>query len=363
MFNLKRINGRQLWRGFVRSNYITALWNWFLGLAGKAAEPVLFASVLYSGYELVPGVPQPTPSINAVAFVIQQAALDVGGMGLIKLTKDEDPEKFKFARGIGVALIVLMVINMIFATAGRVFAVPVQWMQITEGILLIIRSVMAVLFGHAIHTLKDESIDVMEPDIEAIVNQAIESESEQLKAAFEEQIEDLKQRLKEMQNSIIFAQAPAIIEPGSVAPNTVDTEQNEPAQNVSAPTQSAEHNPVDTDLLQVLENYPKVANEWLAKNKKTVTLDEIMQVTGQSKRRINRAPFQRSGRNKDLILVSSVIDWLKTVPLPTNRAEQNAADSGELPASQAEQNTDPLPVTNGHRKVTRPLEDLVELDV
>src|SRR5213078_3613314 len=122
--SVKRINGAQLWRGFVKSNYITALWNWFIGLAGKAAEPVLFASVLYSGYELVPGVPQPTPSVNAVAFVIQQAALDVGGMGLIKLTKDEAPEKYRFARGIGIALITLMVVNMVVATSGRVFPIP-----------------------------------------------------------------------------------------------------------------------------------------------------------------------------------------------------------------------------------------------
>src|SRR5215469_8106962 len=93
---------------FMRSNYITALWNWFMGLAGKAAEPVLFASVLYSGYQLVPGVPVLSPGVNALAFVTQQAALDIGGMGLIKLTKDKDPTKCIFARRIGVALIALM---------------------------------------------------------------------------------------------------------------------------------------------------------------------------------------------------------------------------------------------------------------
>src|SRR5580765_5795052 len=138
---VKRLNWSKLWRGFVRSNYITALWNWFMGLAGKAAEPVLFASVLYSGYQLVPGVPLLSPGINAIAFVTQQAALDVGGMGLIKLTKDEDPTKFKFARRTGIALIVLMVINMVVATAGRVFNIPTPAMQFVEGILLIIRSV------------------------------------------------------------------------------------------------------------------------------------------------------------------------------------------------------------------------------
>src|ERR1700724_1002527 len=174
MINGKRPDWPELWHSFVKSNYITAVWNWCLGLAGKAAEPVLFGSVLYSGYELVPGVPQPSPGINAVAFVVQQAALDMGGMGLIKLTKDEAPEKYRFARGIGIALITLMVVNMVVATSGRVFPIPPQYMQIIEGILLIIRSIFAVLFGHAIHTLKSDSSDEkVSQSVEEIVSQAV----------------------------------------------------------------------------------------------------------------------------------------------------------------------------------------------
>ena len=112
-----------------------------------------------------------------------------------------------------------------------------------------------------------------------------------------------------------------------------------------------------------LENYPKVQIELVEKQVKTVSADVLSELTGISKRQIASArTLQRHNRNKDLILVASVIDWLKTAPLPANKAEQNT----ELPAVQPEQNTDPLPVakpTNGHQKITRELGELVELNV
>jgi hypothetical protein len=69
-------------------------------------------------------------------------------------------------------------------------------------------------------------------------------------------------------------------------------------------------------LLDVLKQYPKVASAWVEKGVKSVTMEEIIQVTGHGKRRLSRVPFQRTSRNKDLILVTSVIEWLKTAPLP-----------------------------------------------
>jgi hypothetical protein len=138
----------------------------------------------------------------------------------------------------------------------------------------------------------------------------------------------------------------------------VEPEQTE----VNTEQHNAVDNDEDNDLTAVLENYPKVADEWLAKGRKSASMDEIIAVTGHSKRRLNKANLQRSSRNKDLILISAVIDWLKTVPLPTDKAEPKPRDTDELQPSQSTQNTDPLPVTNGHRKVTRPL-DLVPLEI
>lgn len=100
---------------------------------------------------------------------------------------------------------------------------------------------------------------------------------------------------------------------------------------------------------QGLENYPKVISELIDQGVKTVSVDILSELTGISKRRINAAKtLQRTSRNKELILVSSVIDWLKTVPLSQESKPQD---------------TDPIPATNGHRKKTQPLDNLVPLEV
>jgi seryl-tRNA synthetase len=102
--------------------------------------------------------------------------------------------------------------------------------------------------------------------------------------------------------------------------------------------------------------YPKVKSLWIEKAKRTVSIDEIVDVTGLSKQRIRAAvtggKIVRDNRNKDVFRVASVIEWLKNVPA------EKANNSGMI----SEPTTDPLPVTNGHRKVTQPLA-LVPLEV
>lgn len=101
---------------------------------------------------------------------------------------------------------------------------------------------------------------------------------------------------------------------------------------------------------QVLLWYPEIESKWLAMGRKTATMKEIQEITGHSRRRLNKAPFARSSRNKELILVSSVLEWLKTAPKP----EPKEIMTDELK---------PVARTNGHRKVTQPLGDLAELKV
>jgi len=71
-------------RSLIQSDYITAAWDWFMILAGKAAEPVLVASVLYASVKLLPVV-HFAPQWDVVVFIAQFVALDVGGLSLNKL--------------------------------------------------------------------------------------------------------------------------------------------------------------------------------------------------------------------------------------------------------------------------------------
>lgn len=183
-------------------------------------------------------------------------------------------------------------------------------------------------------------------DIDAV----IAGVTTQMKAMYEPQIEELNRRLEDLQNQsqhLIFAER--------------STEENEPSSTVfevgKMDGQSTGIIAFNAELVEVVKRYPKIASEWLAKNQKSTTLEEVMRITGHSKRRLNRAPLQRSPRNKDLIRINSVIEWLKTAPMPENPdtfvSVIDLVDTNE----QQEQ----IDHSNGHMDMTLPGNDLVEM--
>lgn len=80
-----------------------------------------------------------------------------------------------------------------------------------------------------------------------------------------------------------------------------------------------------------LEAYSEECINWLKSGAKTVMVTEIMRYTGHSKRKIegaiNKGLLQTATRNKELITVSSLIEWLKNTPVMNAKMEQ---DSGPL---------------------------------
>jgi hypothetical protein len=196
---------------FVRSNYVTAVWNWFMGLAGKAAEPFLFASVLYSGYKLLPGVPQPGVGFDAFMFIAQQATLDIGGMGLMKLAQQAKQEKHSFAYRVGFILVGLMIANVVMASLERLVAFSPDAVTGVEGTLLIARAVMAVLYGHAIHSLRQGEVEpthvVKSTDIHASL-QEFNQTLQHLQQKTERQLQHIESHLE----SVVHAKAAALDE-------------------------------------------------------------------------------------------------------------------------------------------------------
>lgn len=64
--------------------------------------------------------------------------------------------------------------------------------------------------------------------------------------------------------------------------------------------------------------YPHVKSELLDNGVKSVSLDDLVRLTGLSKRKIQNATLRKTGRNGELYLVSSVIEWLKSLPISSN---------------------------------------------
>jgi hypothetical protein len=139
---------------FTRSTYVTALWNWLMTFLTKVAEPFLFLCILYYGYELLPGISKPPASLDAAVFVLQQATLDIGGLGLLKTAQQEGLDRKSLPVRVGLTLIGLMIANVALMMLKK--AIPGFDTSIPEAILLIARAVMCVLYGYAIHSLRKE---------------------------------------------------------------------------------------------------------------------------------------------------------------------------------------------------------------
>lgn len=82
---------------------------------------------------------------------------------------------------------------------------------------------------------------------------------------------------------------------------------------------------LDPSVVDVLEKYPEVYYSWIEKSVKSVSLDDIADVTGHSKRRLIKyagKAFKRTPKNANLYTVSSVVEWLKTAPTPNGKTDE-----------------------------------------
>lgn len=163
-------------RIFGQSTYITAAWNWFIILAGKAAEPVLVVSVLYASVKLLPLVHFP-PQLDVVVFIAQFIALDVGGLSLNKLAdqakKEGNDEGAKQARRLSLALVAIMLIGVIMAGVDQIMKLEGQVGMIVDTILVIARAVLAVLYSRVIHSLRKDDESPSQEVIETLVHETV----------------------------------------------------------------------------------------------------------------------------------------------------------------------------------------------
>src|SRR5579885_378260 len=185
------------------STWITATWNWFLELAGRAAEAILVLSVLYASVKLLPVVRMPA-WLDVIVFVAQFVALDVGGLSLSKLAKQAQAEGnedgAKLAGRMSKALITIMIAGVVVVAIEQLFSIPGDWKLGIDTVLLIARSILAVLYGHTIHSLRhDDLFDLhvtTAPDLQEHLSQAIanlQTKIEQRLATIAGEIDQVRQ--------------------------------------------------------------------------------------------------------------------------------------------------------------------------
>lgn len=84
---------------------------------------------------------------------------------------------------------------------------------------------------------------------------------------------------------------------------------------------------LDKSAKSALQAYSQECIDWLMSGVKSVSVEAITQFTGHSKRKVNNAieagKLRSPGRNKGLILVSSLVEWLEQNPPEAAKTERD----------------------------------------
>jgi hypothetical protein len=197
-------NDRELFlHGLVRSNYVTAITDWFMGFAGKWAELVLYGTVLYSCAELYPGVHLPA-GLSLAVFLIQLGALDIGGLSLAKLARqaraDGNAAGATNAETLSKWLIGIMLVGVVVVGLEHALPVPLPgWIITSIDVLLVVaRSICAVLYGRVVHDLKQEMVRMMPvADAQATFTEHLSELSATMERTLAARIAETEQRMSE----------------------------------------------------------------------------------------------------------------------------------------------------------------------
>lgn len=159
------------------SSWVTIAWEWFQSLLGRAVDFVLWVTMIFACYQLIPGAPAPDTSVSTFMFILQFVALDIGGMGLRQLAQRHSLDKKAFTYKIAYACILVTFITLIFAGIQHAASVDPEVKTWIEVALVIARSGLTVLYGQAIRALKfieeneDDKVEQLQADANGFKNE------------------------------------------------------------------------------------------------------------------------------------------------------------------------------------------------
>jgi len=148
----------QSWReaALARSEAISDAWEVTKTYAGRLAEWVLFGCMIVNIVEILTKIPTP---VSNVVLGIQVVMLDVGGFALATMAanaRDQGNEQAaRKAATTGRLLIGVTVLTLLLVTLGLLW--PEQLGDSVNGaekVLILVRIVMTVIYGHVIHSLR-----------------------------------------------------------------------------------------------------------------------------------------------------------------------------------------------------------------
>lgn len=143
------------WKDYLKdSSWVTIAWEWLQSLLGRTVDFVLWVTMIFACYQLIPGAPMPDQSVSVFMFVMQFIALDIGGMSLNQIGQRHGLGTWSYTRVVAYACILVTLSTIVFAGIQHATTVEQNITNWVEIILVIARSILTVLYGQAVRAIK-----------------------------------------------------------------------------------------------------------------------------------------------------------------------------------------------------------------
>jgi hypothetical protein len=187
----------QSWRerALERSQIITDAWEVAKAYAGRIAEWVLYICMIANIIEILVEVPV---AFSYIVLGTQVVMLDVGGFSLASMAdhaRDQGDERAAHrASRTGYFLIGITILTLTLFTVGILFAPAKRYTDDAEKILILVRVIMTVIYGHVIHSLRRAETG----------RKRVETQVDELAKTVNQQITQLGQTVATIEQNLTF---------------------------------------------------------------------------------------------------------------------------------------------------------------
>lgn len=153
----------QHWRdiAIAHSEIISDAWEVTKAYSARLAEWVLFLCMIFNIVEILPEVHLPS-AISSAVLATQAVTLDIAGFGLASMADHArrcgNTKAAKRAAVTGYSLITIMLITLGVVTVGMLWPETKDVIIVLEKLLILIRVLMTVIYGHVIHSVRVAAI-------------------------------------------------------------------------------------------------------------------------------------------------------------------------------------------------------------
>ncbi|SRR6266581_507817 len=183
-------------RALEHAEAITDSWEVTKAYAGRLAEWILFLCMIFCIVEILPGVTL-YPWLSNTILGIQAVTLDVGGFALSSMADHArlsgDITSAKKADTTGKFLIGIVILTLTLITIGLLYAPAKQYTDGAEKLLILVRVVMTVVYGHVIHSLRKN----VTPSVQPTQVVTLENRLQEMAVQMTENQNSLVQQLRE----------------------------------------------------------------------------------------------------------------------------------------------------------------------